>query len=88
MRIWKRIRITSFTLRLSIFTVAPLPQVLFDPSETSYENLLRIFFGRHDPTQADGQGNDKGTQYRAGVYFHDDDQVMGTAVSWRCFSWD
>lgn len=50
-------------------------QVLFDPKETTYENLLRIFFGRHDPTQVDGQGNDKGTQYRAGVYFHDDEQV-------------
>lgn len=54
-------------------------QVLFDPKETTFENLLRIFFGRHDPTQVDGQGNDKGTQYRAGVYFHDDEQV-GVAV--------
>ncbi|CAN0007099.1 unnamed protein product [Scytosiphon promiscuus] len=50
-------------------------QVLYDPSETTFENLLRIFFGRHDPTQVNGQGNDKGTQYRAGVYFHDEEQV-------------
>lgn len=50
-------------------------QVMYEPSETTYENLLRIFFGRHDPTQVNGQGNDKGTQYRAGVYFHDDEQV-------------
>ncbi|CAM9531747.1 unnamed protein product, partial [Hapterophycus canaliculatus] len=49
-------------------------QVLYDPSETTYENLLRIFFGRHDPTQVNGQGNDTGTQYRAGVYFHDEEQ--------------
>ncbi|CAN0427497.1 unnamed protein product [Pylaiella littoralis] len=49
-------------------------QVMYDPSEITYENLLRIFFDRHDPTQANGQGNDKGTQYRAGVYFHDDQQ--------------
>lgn len=51
-------------------------QVLYDPSETTYENLLGIFFGRHDPTQVNGQGNDKGTQYRAGVYFHDEEQVQ------------
>lgn len=50
-------------------------QVLYDPSETRYEDLLTIFFGRHDPTQVNGQGNDKGTQYRAGVYFHDEQQV-------------
>eukprot|EP00752_Nemacystus_decipiens_P006546 g5896.t1 len=49
-------------------------QVLYDPSETTYENLLRIFFDRHDPTQVNGQGNDQGTQYRAGVYFHDEEQ--------------
>ncbi|CAN0038284.1 unnamed protein product, partial [Ectocarpus fasciculatus] len=49
-------------------------QVLYDPSETKYEELLTIFFGRHDPTQVNGQGNDKGTQYRAGVYFHDEEQ--------------
>lgn len=48
---------------------------MYDPTETTYENLLRIFFGRHDPTQVNGQGNDQGTQYRAGVYFHDEEQV-------------
>ncbi|CAN0474981.1 unnamed protein product, partial [Scytosiphon promiscuus] len=64
-------------------------QVLYDPSETTFENLLRIFFDRHDPTQVNGQGNDKGTQYRAGVYFHDEEQVRwGHAVrnrAWRRF---
>jgi peptide-methionine (S)-S-oxide reductase len=39
-------------------------QVLYDPSETTYEGLLDVFWGRHDPTQKDGQGNDRGTQYR------------------------
>ncbi|CAN0431501.1 unnamed protein product, partial [Ectocarpus sp. 13 AM-2016] len=59
-------------------------QVLYDPSETKYEDLLTIFFGRHDPTQVNGQGNDKGTQYRAGVYFHDEQQVCGeTKLSGR-----
>lgn len=52
---------------------------MYDPSETTYENLLRIFFARHDPTQVNGQGNDKGTQYRAGVYFHDEEQVSRPA---------
>lgn len=51
-------------------------QVLYDPSGITYEELLKIFFGRHDPTQANGQGNDKGPQYRAGVYYHDEEQVI------------
>lgn len=49
-------------------------QVMYDPAETTYEDLLRIFFARHDPTQVNGQGNDKGPQYRAGVYYHDEEQ--------------
>jgi len=48
--------------------------VLYDPSECSYESLLDTFFGRVDPTQANGQGNDRGPQYRTGVYFHSSDQ--------------
>ena len=66
--------------------------MLYDPSETTYENLLRIFFDRHDPTQVNGQGNDQGTQYRAGVYFHDEEQVgvpcgvLWCGVVW-CGSW-
>lgn len=43
-------------------------QVVFDPSKTSYEAILRVFWENHDPTQGMRQGNDVGTQYRSGIY--------------------
>lgn len=48
--------------------------VAFDPSKTSYEELLSVFFSEHDPTQGMRQGNDVGTQYRSGIYFTSDAQ--------------
>src|SRR5207245_669943 len=42
--------------------------VVFDPTQTSYENMLKIFWEAHDPTQGMRQGNDTGTQYRSGIY--------------------
>ena len=42
--------------------------VVFDPNETSYEEILRLFWENHDPTQGMRQGNDVGTQYRSGIY--------------------
>ena len=42
--------------------------VVFDPGRTSYEEMLRIFWESHDPTQGMRQGNDVGTQYRSGIY--------------------
>ena len=45
-------------------------RVVFDPSRISYEDLLRAFWEAHDPTQGMRQGNDRGTQYRSGVYTH------------------
>jgi peptide-methionine (S)-S-oxide reductase len=42
--------------------------VVFDPAKTSYEQLLRIFWENHDPTQGMRQGNDVGTQYRSVIY--------------------
>jgi len=44
---------------------------VFDPSKTSYEEMLRIFWEGHDPTQGMRQGNDTGTQYRSAIYWHD-----------------
>jgi peptide-methionine (S)-S-oxide reductase len=49
-------------------------QVVFDPSQVSYESLLRIFWENHDPTQGMRQGNDVGTQYRSGIYTFDEAQ--------------
>jgi len=48
--------------------------VVFDPKVIAYEQLLKVFWENHDPTQGMRQGNDVGTQYRSGVYYFDDDQ--------------
>ena len=49
-------------------------RVVFDPAVISYEDLLKVFWEGHDPTQGMRQGNDVGTQYRSGVYVFDDRQ--------------
>ena len=48
--------------------------VVFHPDRVSYEDLLRLFFESHDPTQGMRQGNDVGTQYRSGIYFYSQEQ--------------
>jgi peptide-methionine (S)-S-oxide reductase len=48
--------------------------VAYDPNRVSYEDLLKVFFEEHDPTQGMRQGNDVGTQYRSGIYFVNDAQ--------------
>jgi len=49
-------------------------RVVFDPARIGYEELLRVFWESHDPTQGMRQGGDTGTQYRSGVYWHDEAQ--------------
>jgi peptide-methionine (S)-S-oxide reductase len=49
-------------------------QVTFDPDEISYEDLLDVYWGLHDPTQVDRQGPDVGRQYRSVVFFHTPEQ--------------
>jgi len=49
--------------------------VVYDPELISYEKLLVTFFESHNPTQGMQQGNDKGTQYRSGIYYFDDKQA-------------
>jgi peptide-methionine (S)-S-oxide reductase len=48
--------------------------VVFDPATITYDELLRVFWESHDPTQGMRQGNDVGTQYRSGIYYYDDGQ--------------
>jgi peptide-methionine (S)-S-oxide reductase len=48
---------------------------VFDPEKTSYEEMLRIFWEGHDPTQGMRQGNDVGTQYRSAIYTDSDEQL-------------
>jgi peptide-methionine (S)-S-oxide reductase len=47
---------------------------VFDPAQTSYEAMLKLFWEGHDPTQGMRQGNDVGTQYRSAVYWASDEQ--------------
>jgi peptide-methionine (S)-S-oxide reductase len=49
--------------------------VVFDPARITYEQLLKIFWENHDPTQGNRQGNDVGTQYRSTIYTHSDAQL-------------
>ena len=57
-------------------------QVVYDPAKVSYEDLLKVFWENHDPTQGMRQGNDVGTQYRSAIYATTDDQ-LATALKSR-----
>lgn len=48
--------------------------IIYDPSVISFDELLAAFFTAHDPTQLNRQGNDIGTQYRSGIYYHNEAQ--------------
>ncbi len=50
-------------------------KVVFDPTRTSYAQLLKLFFENHNPTQGMRQGNDVGTQYRSAIYTTSDEQL-------------
>jgi peptide-methionine (S)-S-oxide reductase len=54
---------------------AEVVQIRFDPDQLSYEDLLRVYFTVHDPTQLNRQGNDIGTSYRSAIFYHSDDQL-------------
>jgi peptide-methionine (S)-S-oxide reductase len=55
--------------------------VVFDPAETAYEEILRLFWENHDPTQGMRQGNDVGTQYRSAIYVSDETQRAAAEAS-------
>jgi len=59
--------------------------VVYDPERVSYEQLLKVFWESHDPTQGMRQGNDVGTQYRSAIYYADDEQRVAAEASAESF---
>ena len=55
--------------------------VVYDPTEVAYEQLLKVFWESHDPTQGMRQGNDMGSQYRSALYYYDDGQRIAAEAS-------
>jgi peptide-methionine (S)-S-oxide reductase len=55
--------------------------VAYDPTKVSYEQLLKVFWEHHDPTQGNRQGNDSGTQYRSLIFTTDDEQQRAAEAS-------
>ena len=60
---------------------AEVVMVVFDPTVTSLERMLQVFWENHDPTQGMRQGNDVGTQYRSGIYVGDAEQLAAARAS-------
>jgi len=56
-------------------------RVVYDPAKVSYEQLLKVFWESHDPTQEMRQGNDVGTQYRSAIFVHTDEQRRAAEAS-------
>ena len=61
-------------------------RVIFDPQAIPYEQLLRVFWEGHNPTQGMRQGNDRGTQYRSGIYCYDDAQRAAAEATRDAFA--
>lgn len=61
-------------------------RVVYDPSKISYDQLLQTFWEGHNPTQGMRQGNDRGTQYRSGIYTYSDAQKQAALASKDAFA--
>ena len=60
---------------------AEMVRIVFDPGKVAYEDLLRLFWENHDPTQGNRQGNDVGSQYRSAIYCHGADQLKAALAT-------
>ena len=59
---------------------AEVVQVEYDPAKVSYEKLLEVFWRNIDPTQKDAQFCDYGSQYRSGIFYHDEEQKTARGI--------
>jgi peptide-methionine (S)-S-oxide reductase len=64
---------------------AEVVRIVYDPNKVSYEQLLKVFWEAHDPTQGMRQGNDVGTQYRSAIYVTSDAQKQTAEASKRAY---
>jgi peptide-methionine (S)-S-oxide reductase len=64
---------------------AEVVRVIYDPEKNDYEDLLKVFWESHDPTQGMRQGNDIGTQYRSAIYVKDAEQRAAAERSKRAY---
>ena len=64
---------------------AEVVRVIYDPQKVDYEDLLKVFWESHDPTQGMRQGNDVGTQYRSAIYTHGAEQRKAAEASRRAY---
>ena len=62
--------------------------IVFDPLQIKFENLIKIFFESHNPTQGMRQGNDQGTQYRSGIYYTNSSQQAPAEIALKQYQID
>jgi len=60
---------------------AEVVEVVYDPAQTSYEQLLQVFWENHDPTTLNRQGPDFGAQYRSAVFYHTPEQMAAALAA-------